>query len=133
MYLNLDPITYYADADKLTFKNYTGYSPYFLYAETNKSSNGSLVGEDKFETCTTWANKFMDDGAKDYFIVDPNNGVLTTGGIIARYGKIGNWIISSAGLYQKYTGDSLTDSRYMYLGYPSYDSSAMAAHETEQR
>jgi len=41
----------------------------------------------------------MRDTANDYFIVDPNNGVLTTGGIIARYGKIGNWLISSSGLY----------------------------------
>ena len=61
----------------------------------------------------------MNDAGKDYFIVDPNNGILTTGGVIARYGKIGNWLISSAGLYQKYTGSTTTTSRYMYLGYPS--------------
>jgi hypothetical protein len=61
----------------------------------------------------------MNDTTKDYFIVDPNNGILTTGGIIARYGKIGNWMISDAGLYQKYTGTDKLTSRYMYFGYPT--------------
>ena len=58
---------------------------------------------------------------KDYFIVDPNNGILTSGGVIARYGKIGNWLISESGLYQRYTAPAnspITANRYMYLGYP---------------
>ena len=56
----------------------------------------------------------------DYFIVDPNNGVLTTGGIVARYGKIGNWMISDNGLYQRYDPKTADDKgRYMYLGFPS--------------
>jgi len=65
----------------------------------------------------------MDDTHKDYFIVDPNNGILTTGGVIARYGKIGNWMISESGLYQKYTASTGTSTanRYMYLGYPGID------------
>jgi len=119
MYLNLDPRTYDYNSGDFKLNDYYGYSPYFLYAETAKSSTASLIGEDNFEESTSWANKFMNDIGKDYFIVDPNNGVLTTGGIIARYGKIGNWSISSAGLYQKFTGDTPTNSRYMYLGYPS--------------
>jgi len=50
---------------------------------------------------------------------------LTSGGIIARYGKIGNWMISNQGLYQKHTGDTLLDSRYMYLGYSTNDLSEL--------
>ena len=119
MYLNLDPRTFDYTNGNLNINDYYGYSPYFLYAETVKSSTASLVGEDSLEESTTWVNKFMNDAGKDYFIVDPNNGILTTGGVIARYGKIGNWLISSAGLYQKYTGSTTTTSRYMYLGYPS--------------
>ena len=117
-YINLDPIVYHYDGNNIVFDNYQGYSQYFLYSETNKSSTASLEGEDDLEESTYWASKYMNDQLKDYFIVDPNNGVLTSGGVIARYGKIGNWMISSSGLYQKYTGSStITENRYMYLGY----------------
>jgi len=78
----------------------------------------TIDGEDSLEQSTMWATRFMNNPDKDFFVVDPNNGILTTGGIIARYGKIGNWLISEVGLYQKYTGDDLASSRYMYLGYP---------------
>ena len=40
---------------------------------------------------------------------------MTTGGVIARYGALGNWMISNEGLYQK------TDNSYMYLGYDDMD------------
>lgn len=122
-YINLDPIRYHFDGDKIVFDDYYGYSPYFLYSEVNKTSTASIVGEDSLEQSTYWAKRFMDDTHKDYFIVDPNNGILTTGGVIARYGKIGNWMISESGLYQKYTASTGTSTanRYMYLGYPGID------------
>lgn len=118
-YINLDPITYYFDNyGNIHFTNYKGFSQYFLYAETKKTSLATIDGEDSLEQSTMWATRFMNNPDKDFFVVDPNNGILTTGGIIARYGKIGNWLISEVGLYQKYTGDDLASSRYMYLGYP---------------
>jgi hypothetical protein len=43
----------------------------------------------------------MEDEENDYFLVDPNYGVVTTGGIFARYGRLGHeypWIISDYGL-----------------------------------
>jgi len=76
-----------------------GYSSYFLYARVPKVSTSSAIGETTLEGSTYWVTNFMNDTANDYFIVDPNNGILTTGGIIARYGKLGNWMISSDGLY----------------------------------
>jgi hypothetical protein len=61
----------------------------------------------------------MEDEDNDYFIVDPHNGVLSTGGVIARYGKIGEWMISKEGLYQKTELEST--KQYMYLGISSGD------------
>jgi hypothetical protein len=129
-YLNLDPVTYTLNDNGSIrgLNDYTGFSQYFLYAKTKKTSTASVDGEDSIDQSTYWAHDFMDDPANDYFIVDPNNGVLTTGGVIARYGKIGNWMISSAGLYQKYSqGTQLTSKRYMYLGYPNLDKNKLAA------
>lgn len=128
-YINLDPIrlTYDSAIDNSTT---TGYSSYFLYAKVPKSSTASIQGEGDLLESTYWARNFMRDTVNDYFIVDPNNGILTTGGIIARYGKIGNWLISSSGLYQRHTrkdeyGNSLYNNdgylvtdKFMYLGYP---------------
>ena len=114
MYLNLDPIVFQTD-DKghITYINKDGYSQYFLYAETSRLDSSEV------EHSITWANKFINSKNKDYFIVDPNNGVLTTGGIVARYGSIGDWIISETGIYQKKKGATVDSSRYMYFGYPS--------------
>lgn len=130
-YINLDPI-------KLTNENVfdtrttMGYSPYFLYAKIPKKSTATIQGEGDLLESTYWVRSFMQDASNDYFIVDPNNGILTTGGIIARYGKIGNWLISSSGLYQRHTkkdeygnskdndGHLMTD-KFMYLGYPDRD------------
>jgi hypothetical protein len=41
-----------------------------------------------------WTRKYFEDDSHDYFVVDPSNGVMTSGGIIAKYGNIGNWSIS---------------------------------------
>lgn len=128
-YLNLDPITYnitpFGEFSLNEFNQY-GYSPYFLYARTAKTAdtwgnfadlNGTSVAE---EGLISWTKPFFEDMESDYFIVDPNNGVLTTGGIVARYGKIGNWMISDNGLYQRYDPKTADDKgRYMYLGFPS--------------
>lgn len=120
-YINLDPIRYHYDGSgHIIFDDYQGYSSYFLYSEAKKTSTASLAGEDSLEQSTYWAKDYFNDTSKDYFIVDPNNGILTTGGIVARYGKIGNWMISDTGLYQRYTKTTelSTQNRYMYLGYP---------------
>lgn len=89
-------------------------SQYFLYCETDRAKDAE-VGLDQ-----SWVNKFFkkkrkvdadgnyitdefgqqvyEENDKDYFIVDPTRGVLTTGGIIARYGYIGDWLIDKGGL-----------------------------------
>ena len=129
-YINLDPIRYHYDGNSIVFDDYKGYSQFFLYSEAKKTSTASLLGEDSLEESTYWAKKYMDDTLKDYFIVDPNNGILTSGGVIARYGKIGNWLISESGIYQKYTAPAnspITANRYMYLGYPGVSDSDIAA------
>lgn len=51
-----------------------------------------------------WVKSFFEDESHDYFLVDPSYGIVTTGGIFARYGRIGKnhpWIISDYGLTQK--------------------------------
>lgn len=118
-YINLDPVVYNSDG---FLNNYNGFSSYFLYSQVPRTSTASIIGEDDLEQSAFWTSKFMNDPLHDYFIVDPNNGVLTTGGVIARYGKIGNWMISQAGLYQKHTDAIPAQNRYMYLGYPSEES-----------
>ena len=118
-YINLDPVVYNSEG---FLNNYNGFSSYFLYSQVPRTSTASIIGEDDLEQSTFWTSKFMNDPLHDYFIVDPNNGVLTTGGVIARYGKIGNWMISEAGLYQKHTDAAPDQNRYMYLGYPSEES-----------
>ena len=119
-YINLDPVVYNADG---FLNNYGGFSSYFLYSQVKKTSTASLIGEDELEESTFWTADYIHDPIHDYFIVDPNNGVLTSGGIVARYGKVGNWMISSQGLYQKHTAEvnHPEQNRYMYLGYPGND------------
>lgn len=124
-YVNLDPIRFniLEDGSISYMGDYQGYSQYFLYAKTKKSTDTYDFTNlpDTLTKISCWTEKFMSDANNDYFIVDPNNGILTSGGIIARYGKIGNWLISSAGLYQyhqpTHTDPDDTDYRYMYLGY----------------
>ncbi len=125
-YLNLNPIRYsltdLGDFNLNSFNQYS-YSPYFLYAKTPKTSD--VWGEfsnfvDPDQNLTSWTEPFFNDSENDYFVVDPNNGILTTGGVIAKYGKIGNWMISDNGLYQRLDSkDPDISSRYMYLGFPS--------------
>ena len=92
-----------------------GYSQYFLYCELPPQKNLFKNAEDDLWWMeNSWATPYLknfsiSDGdgnetGTDYFIVDPNNGILTTGGIFARYGQIGidtPWIIHNNGLTQK--------------------------------
>lgn len=76
----------------------SGFSQYFLYAQVNKVDSSNWLKDG------IWAKKFLEDEKHDYFVVDPNNGVLTTGGIFARYGQIGKntpWYIGDDGLTQQ--------------------------------
>jgi len=126
--MNLDPLRYNErdDNKKVDITDGKSRSPYFLYAQV-EHGDGSPYAEDEATILkkTAWADEFLKDDENDYFIVDPNNGVLTTGGVIARYGKIGDWVISESGLYQRYTPtDTLAskyENRYMYLGHPGME------------
>lgn len=112
-------------------KDRKGYSQYFLYAKnktidttnrdtTNVGTDANAADNDNNENVslrylsdratdaeygflnTKWVKTFEEDTAHDYFVVDPNNGVYMSGGIIASYGKIGkNLEVSSAGLTYK--------------------------------
>ena len=84
-----------------------GYSQYFLYCELPQAKNAfaAINGDDLWWRQNSWATPYLNNlEGHDYFIVDPNNGILTTGGIFARYGQIGTttpWIIHNNGLTQK--------------------------------
>ena len=85
-----------------------GYSQYFIYCES-KHENNPFAENNKDNLWWmkhSWATSFLEGVTtnNDYFIVDPNYGVLTTGGIFARYGQIGTntpWIIHNNGLTQE--------------------------------
>lgn len=111
-YINLNPVL--LDLENWNVNNQS-FSQNFIYCKVPKTTNNfsdiynSILGKQ------SWARTYFEDTANDYFVVDPNYGVLTTGGIVARYGALGNWMISNEGLYQKDAG------KYMYIGYDSTD------------
>lgn len=85
-----------------------GYSQYFIYCELPRPVDAFAAAgkDDLWWYNNSWATPFLTNinNGKDYFIVDPNYGVLTSGGIFARYGQIGTdtpWIIHNNGLTQK--------------------------------
>ena len=116
-YINLNPtraIQSIADngQEYLDASNYKSSDQFFLYSKIAKSSTK------KNTTATTmndsgWYTKFVEDANNDYFIVDPANGMFLSGGIIATYGKLGNWTINEQGMYQK----NKEAQKYMFLGY----------------
>lgn len=118
-YLNLNP-TYYdldftqlsIDDDGVSLAN-RGYSPYFLYSEADDletiedklyaNLSGPLTLDSYPEESLPWYQTFMESSEKDkksYFVVHPRKGIFTSGGIVAKYGKLGNWTICNNGLYQ---------------------------------
>lgn len=92
------------------------HSSNFLYCKVPRGQN-LLHSLNTLNGHSNWANSYFNDEVNDYFIVDPNYGIVSTGGIIARYGKLGNWDISKAGLYQR----DPEHHRFMYLGYNTMD------------
>lgn len=107
-YINLNPVNL---NDRLYKPNNSSFSENFIYCKVKKTDNIFDSISNAISSPTSWAKKYFDDDKHDYFVVDPNYGVLTTGGVIARYGALGNWMISNQGLYQK------TPDTYMYLGF----------------
>lgn len=127
-YINLNPrrIIEFMDKDSYALDNQAwdsvgnqSYSQYFLYSQAPRRVNSfSYTEENGIKTDNSadwvadwdqhtdllWVKPFMEDAEHDYFVVDPNYGVATTGGIFARYGRLGHeypWIISDYGLTQK--------------------------------
>lgn len=90
-------------------------SQYFLYSQTpRRITTFGTETQEAWEAIQMqywdqdpdliWVKPFFEDESHDYFLVDPSYGVVTTGGIFARYGRIGKnhpWIISDYGLTQK--------------------------------
>lgn len=122
-YINLNPVSL---SKSLTDLNNQSFSENFVYCKVEKTDNLFDSISDSIASKTSWAKKYYDDKEHDYFVVDPNYGVLTTGGVIARYGALGNWMISHEGLYQK------TDNTYMYLGFDETDITAASAWQKLQ-
>lgn len=116
-YINLNPTRAIQSIanngqEYLDASNYKSSDQFFLYSKIAKSSTK------KNTTATTmndsgWYTKFVEDANNDYFIVDPANGMFLSGGIIATYGKLGNWTINEQGMYQK----NKEAQKYMFLGY----------------
>lgn len=133
-YINLNPVAIGAatTTEDLLSSSNRSFSQYFLYAETPRTEGitDSYLPEDS----AFWARKYFNDPkyySKDYFIVDPNNGILTTGGIVAKYGNLGNWYIGQQGLYQKHTQNLAEGEspKYMFLG---YDGMSPEAYDAEK-
>lgn len=105
-----------------------GYSQYFIYCEMKHQDNpfAAQNGDDLWWREHSWATPYLEGVItnKDFFIVDPNYGVLTTGGIFARYGQIGTntpWIIHNNGLTQK------NNCGIIFLGNPEKNPSTGSA------
>lgn len=109
-YINLNPISLREMPNAIGNQSF---SSNFLYCEVPRSSNSFTSLSDGILGINSWVREYFKNDTKDYFIVDPNHGVLTTGGIVARYGALGNWMISNEGMYQK----SEAEKAYMYLGF----------------
>lgn len=112
-YINLNPQYYSVDENGVIQIDSGSYSQYFLYAKNKKLNLESTWNDpDRLSQTrygwinTSWADEFENDAEHDYFVVDPNNGVYMSGGIIARYGMLGKCLqLSSSGLtYQKNNG-----------------------------
>ena len=116
-YINLNPIVFNLTEEDSRNQSF---SQNFLYCKVPKTTNVFNTVSDAILGEESWARPYFQDNVNDYFVVDPNHGVLTTGGIVARYGAIGNWMISHEGLYQK----SDEHKKYMYLGYDVYGEEA---------
>ena len=136
-YINLNPLTIKPNANGVIDFNklkLQGYSQYFLYCETDVRDDVSS-GNEQYMT-QSWIEYYHNSVGKkkNYFVVDPNLGVLTTGGVIADYGYIGNWLIAKDGIrrrakYFKENADGETGTeryKYMFLGYD-----AQAANQEE--
>lgn len=140
-YLNLDPvIVRYKDGDlgervstgDLVIDNYSGTSQFFLYAETNATTDTAgteagnfawaetimryAFGEEKHGGITQEGELVTRTSAKDIFVVDPSNGVLTTGGIYARYGRIGKYLLLNDAGISYMEGDTI-DNKYFTTTY----------------
>ena len=111
-YINLNPVL--LDLENWNVNNQS-FSQNFIYCKVPKTTNNFSDIYNGILGKQSWARTYFEDTENDYFVVDPNYGVLTTGGIVARYGALGNWMISNEGLYQKDAG------KYMYIGYDSTD------------
>ncbi|MBE5925542.1 MAG: hypothetical protein E7270_00915 [Lachnospiraceae bacterium] len=72
-----------------------------MYCKVPRAENSFTSLTDGILGINSWVREYFKDSSNDYFIVDPNYGVLTTGGIVAKYGALGNWMISNEGMYQK--------------------------------
>lgn len=118
-YINLNPvpINLNTTSDDLLLTENRSFSQNFLFAKVPKTEN--IIQSAMPEDTPYWTKKYFEDDLHDYFVVDPSNGVMTSGGIIAKYGNIGNWSISSQGLYQKVSANEETGmtGKYMFLGY----------------
>ena len=104
-YINLNPINYSINYGSGEVNYESGsYSQYFLFARNDKLQN--LIEDTYGFINTAWADQFKNDTNHDYFVVDPNNGVYMSGGLIARYGRIGDYLqLSSSGIsYSKDDG-----------------------------
>lgn len=148
-YINLDPVRYdykYTDGQDIRIKNYNAYSQYFLWAESEATTktDGSSIEDYR------WANKLIQaahDNNRDLFVVDPNNGILTTGGIYAKYGRLGKYLLlnDSGLIYKQHTtkkgkivtiNDDLTDSEnndIIYIGQERTRNGALIPFEQNER
>lgn len=123
-------VTYEMSDDIQSLVNESGFTQYFLYCQVpQKADTAEAWSIADFDPVSneyidkTWAKNFINPAEThknygyDFFLVDPNYGVVTSGGIYARYGVLGKkypWIISDSGLTQKNFYGTI------FLGNPEY-------------
>lgn len=136
-YLNLNPNTIFETGSDYGVNWYNttsrGISQYFLYCKVPVDANRLI--HSTTERNLEWADEFLNDDDNNYFIVDPAHGAMMSGGIVSKYGRIGNWYINSTGLYQKYidadnsyvNGEFVgsSNNRFIYLGMPGISQAAL--------
>lgn len=117
-YINLNPtkaFTTTINSNGQPFSSVTNYKSsdqFFLFARAFKSDSRRNITSTTTNN-SVWYKKFVNNSNYDYFVVDPINGMFLSGGVIASYGKLGNWTINSQGMYQK----NEEAQKYMFLGY----------------
>lgn len=106
-YINLNPRVLNQSTETPYDPKADNSNPNFVFCKIPKMSIVSAAGhsgqfvDDAGELYINneWAKQYLDDTAHDYFVVDPNNGLVLSGCVFANAGYIGKWLLKDGGLF----------------------------------